>query len=183
MAKPFLRRLFGRVPAPASETTETLADRGDPEAQFHLGLQFADPGSAGHDYTQAAGWYLKAAEQDHASAQFSLGMMYAEGHGVPKDDAEAVRWVEKAARRGNAAAQFHLGMKYYRAIIQARTKGDPESRIEAYKWLRLAAAQGHRGSASVCEQVNISMTREEVATGNRRLAALAASPAVISHHS
>ena len=43
-----------------------------------------------------------------------------------------------------------------------------ECRIEAFKWLALAVAQGHRGSESAREFVALNMTREEVAEGGRR---------------
>jgi TPR repeat protein len=46
-----------------------------------------------------------------------------------------------------------------------------ESRIEAYKWFHLAAAQGYKGSAAACERVTLGMTREEVTDGNQRAAA------------
>src|SRR6266571_2085887 len=81
----------------ASETTETLADRGDADAQFSVGFRFATEGKA-PDYAQAAHWYLKAANQNHALAQFNLGIMYGDGQGVLRDQAESLMWLRKAAR-------------------------------------------------------------------------------------
>jgi TPR repeat protein len=46
-----------------------------------------------------------------------------------------------------------------------------ESRVEAYKWFHLAAAQGYKGSDAACERVTLGMTREEVVDGNQRTAA------------
>ena len=43
-----------------------------------------------------------------------------------------------------------------------------ESKLEAYKWLHLAAAQGYKGSGSAFECVALGMTREEVADGHHR---------------
>jgi TPR repeat protein len=43
-----------------------------------------------------------------------------------------------------------------------------EPRVEAYKWLQLAATQGYKGSAEACERVTLGMSRDEVAEGNRR---------------
>ena len=37
------------------------------------------------NYTEAANWYRKAAEQGHANAQYKLGMCYENGRGVPQD--------------------------------------------------------------------------------------------------
>jgi TPR repeat protein len=65
-------------------------------------------------------------------------------------------------------------MRHYRVMVTARLHGVPESKIEAYKWLHLAAAQGFQGSEAACETVALVMTREEVADGNRRAAAFEA---------
>ena len=120
---------------------------------------------------QAAEWYLKAADQSHALAQFNLGMMYANGQGVPRNDVTAVMWFRKAADQGDPAAQFNLGVRCQRASMEPPQGEALESRIEAYKWLHLAAAQGYHGSASACERVTLRMTREDVVDGNLRVAA------------
>ncbi len=49
-----------------------------------------------------------------------------------------------------------------------------ESKIEAYKWLQLAAAQGYKGSAEACDRVALGMTREEVTEGDQGAAAFVA---------
>jgi TPR repeat protein len=77
---------------------------------------------------------------------------------------------------GNAEAQFNLGMRLYRATIQARLQAVAESRIAAYQWLRLAAAQGRPEAETICDRVVLAMSREEVAEGNRRMAAFVAGP-------
>ena len=71
MGKPVSKLFATRMEIPALETTTSRAEGGDAQAQFSLGLQFANDGKA-QDYTQAAQWYLKAASQDHALAQFNL---------------------------------------------------------------------------------------------------------------
>jgi hypothetical protein len=44
-----------------------------------------------------------------------------------------------------------------------------ESRIEAYKWFSLAAAQGYKDSVTFFERVTYGMSREEVTEGNQRV--------------
>jgi len=44
------------------------------------------------NYTEAARWFHKAAEQGNASAQLNLGGMYAKGRGVPRDHTLAYMW-------------------------------------------------------------------------------------------
>jgi len=170
MDKLFFRRLFSRPQKPAVETNETRAGLGDAQAQFNLGVRFAGEGAA-QDYAQAAHWYRKAADQSHPLAQFNLAIMYAAGQGVPRDEAQSRLWMQKAADRGDAGAQYNIGMKLHRASLDGLPEAAPESRILAYKWLQLAAAQGYRGSEEAWAFVAMSMTREDVAEGGRRIAA------------
>jgi len=170
MDQPFFRRLFSRPEKPAVETTETRAGHGDAEAQFSLGVKFAQEGAA-QDYAQAAQWYLKAADQSHSLAQFNLAIMYAAGQGVPRDESKSMGWMQKAADLGDAGAQYHIGMKHHRASLDGLPEAAPESRIQAYKWLQLAAAQGYRGSEAAWAFVALTMTRADVADGGRRIAA------------
>jgi len=172
MDKPWFRKLFprSREHSPAAPKTRGEADAGDAEAQFQLGLEFANGADTAPDFQQAAQWYRKAADQNHAPAHFNLGTLYAKGQGVPRDDTQAVSWFHKAAEQGNAQAQFSLGIRLYRAATKARLVGVSEMTVEAYMWLRLSANQGCEGSAEACQCLTLAMTREEVADGNRRLA-------------
>ena len=52
---------------------------------------------AAQNFTQAAEWYRKAAEQGLAKAQNNLGAMYALGQGVSRDDVTAYMWFTLAA--------------------------------------------------------------------------------------
>jgi TPR repeat protein len=170
MDQPFFRRRFSRPQKPAVETTETRAGHGDAEAQFSLGLRFAAEGAT-QDYAQAAHWYLKAANQSHSLAQFNLAIMYAAGQGVPRDEANSMGWMQRAADRGDAGAQYHVGMKYHRASLDGLPEAACERRIQAYKWLGLAAAQGYRSSEAASTSVALTMSREDVVDGKRRIAA------------
>jgi hypothetical protein len=176
MATPFFRRWFSRPEKPAAETAETRADHGEAEAQFSLGVKFAREGAA-QDYPQAAQWYLKAANQSHSLAQFNLAIMYAAGQGVARDEVKSIGWMQKAADLGDAGAQYRLGMKHHRASLGELPAAALESRVLAYKWLELAAAQGYRGSEIASAFIALGMTRDEVVDGNRRIAAFVAAPA------
>ena len=98
-------------------------------------------------------------------------MLYAEGLGVPRDDAQAILWIGKSAEQGNPEAQFNLGMRHYRTVVRSRSEDMPESRIEAYKWSCLAAAQGFPDSEATCNRMTLAMSRSEVFVGNQRAAA------------
>ncbi len=112
------------------------AERGDVEAQFDLGIMYANGEGVAADPTQAILWYRKAAEQGDVAAQNNLGGMFGRGEGVPKDGREAVKWYSKAAQQGFAKAQFNLGLMY--------DTGDGVSKdlIEAARWYGKAAEQG-----------------------------------------
>lgn len=170
MDSSWYRKLFSRARQPDLNGTRDLADRGDADAQFALGLKYGNGEGELQDFPQALQWYRKAADQNHALAQFNLGIMYAKGQGVPLDDTEAVTWIRKAAERGDAGAQFNLGVRYHRASLGGVRMDAVESRIEAYKWFQLAAAQGYKDSVASGERMTLGMSREEVVEGNHRAA-------------
>jgi TPR repeat protein len=163
--------MFSSPQKPALEMAPPNADYENAKVQFGMGLKFASGQGAVLDYVRAAEWYRKAAEQDHSPAQFNLGMMFAHGQGVARDVVQSRMWLGKAAQQGDAGAQFNLGNNYHRASFRQVPKDASESRIEAYKWYRLAAAQGYQGSEMAHATLTINMTREDVAAGNQRVAA------------
>jgi TPR repeat protein len=171
MDKSWLRRLFDSPPDPDRESTQTKADDGNAEAQFSLGLKFASGKPAEQDFAQAVYWYLKAADQNHALAQFNLGIMFATVRGTARDDARALMWIQRAARQGDPGAQHNLGMRNRRASFEGLPQDSLECNLEAYKWFRLAAAQGYRGSDNESMSIALGLTREQVAEGDHRAAA------------
>ena len=84
-------------PQDSGDALRRDAERGDPQAQYKLGLAYDVGVGAPQDLAQAAAWYERAAEQGHAGAQFSLGLMYANGRGVPQDLVRAHMWLNLAA--------------------------------------------------------------------------------------
>jgi len=110
-----------------------LAEQGDADAQFHLGVMYESGQSVLRNDADAIKWYRQAAEQDDAVAQFNLGIMYAKG-GAP-NYAEAAPWYRLAADHGLGGAQFNLGMMY------AEGQGVSHDDVQAHMWLDLAAAQ------------------------------------------
>lgn len=168
------QHLFSSRAEPSNlKATQAAASEGDAEAQFALGLKYCSKSGGLRDPEQAMRWYRKAADQDHAPAQFNLAMMFASGEGVPRDDAAALTWTRRAAEGGAAGAQYRLGSRYHRNSMDRLQMDEVESRIEAYKWFHLAAAQGYEGAVAACERVTLRMSREEVADGNQRVAAFA----------
>ncbi|MGD0910855.1 MAG: tetratricopeptide repeat protein [Terracidiphilus sp.] len=108
------------------------ANAGDAAAQVQAG----ESCSSAHDYKQAVEWYAKAADQGNIKAELDLASLYRDGRGklFARDPAQAAAWYHKAADQGDAGAQGTLGMLY------TLGQGVPQSDVEAYYWLDLAAA-------------------------------------------
>ena len=85
---------------PYSPDLVARADRGEPRAQFMVGVCYAHGLGVVQDAHQAVIWYRKAAEHGHAGAQFNLGICYMNGTGVDEDEEEARLWIRKAAGQG-----------------------------------------------------------------------------------
>ena len=85
-----------------------LAEQGDADAQYNLGLMYADGVGVPENDAEAVKWYSKAAEQGHAQGQTNLAAMYALGKGVPVNDVKAYMWWSSAKALGNEMAARNL---------------------------------------------------------------------------
>ena len=94
------------------------AKAGDATAQTQLGDAYAGLNTA-DGYTQAAAWYLKAADQGDPKAQFALGSLYCWHQGVPLDFSTAYFWLDLAVTAGVA----------------------DDNHMRSYAWSHLAAEQ------------------------------------------
>ncbi|MDZ7754410.1 MAG: tetratricopeptide repeat protein [Gammaproteobacteria bacterium] len=88
------------------------AEQGNTQAQFRLGVMYANADEVALDYIEAARWLGRAAAQGLAEAQSLMGWLCANGYGVPQDDAEAGRWYLRAAEAGRARDQYTVGAMY-----------------------------------------------------------------------
>ena len=82
-----------------------LAELGDVEAQYNLGVMYDEGTSVAQDLGKAADWYRRAAEQGFVDAQANLGMMYYQGQGVRRDHEQAAHWLQLAADNGDTEAR------------------------------------------------------------------------------
>jgi TPR repeat protein len=85
-----------------------LAELGDAEAQFNLGVMYDEGAGIDQDLVTAASWYRKAANQGFVDAQTNLGIMCYYGQGITRDHAEAAKWFERAAGQGDQEAARYL---------------------------------------------------------------------------
>ena len=68
-----------------------LAEQGNADAQYNLGLMYKKGEGVTQDYKIALKWYKLSAEQGNADAQSNLGVMYERGRGVLQDYKTAVK--------------------------------------------------------------------------------------------
>jgi len=163
--------IFGRFfnTEPRQETLQSKADRGNADAQFLLGLRYANGVGEAQDYPRAFEWYFKAAEQSHVLAQFNIGVMYTHGQGVLPDEGQAQIWFGRAARQQDAGAEYYLGVGRYRASFHGTPQEMQESNIEAYKWFSLAAALGYQDSEATRDTILLRMNPEDLAEARLRV--------------
>ena len=111
------------------------ASSGDAAAQVLVGGSYADGKGVARNLTQAAEWYRKAADKGDIGGEIHLAALLRDGgKDFPRDMVKAAAWYRKAAEQGDASAQGTLGVLY------SMGQGVPQSNVEAYYWLDLAAA-------------------------------------------
>ena len=82
-----------------------LADEGDEEAQFNLGILYNLGQGVAQSKERAAAWYRRSAAQGYAAAQFNLAVMFANGDGIPQNNALAYTLFDLAAVDDPEAAE------------------------------------------------------------------------------
>ena len=113
--------------SPAKRTTQEALDedllgaaKGNPKAQFQLGVRYEHGRGVVKDAKLALEWFRKAAEQGHADALNNLGAIYEKGALVEKDEKKAVEYFKESAKQGSANGHFNLALCYIRGHAVVR---------------------------------------------------------------
>ncbi|MBX3329668.1 MAG: SEL1-like repeat protein [Nitrospira sp.] len=114
------------------------SDPGSPADQYCLGLSHAFALNHKKNRAEAAKWFRKAADQNHAPAQTVLGYLYERGDGVRANPAEAAKWYRKAADQNNSDGLLNLGRAYEHGIGLSKDIG------QARTYYQKAATAGSR---------------------------------------
>jgi uncharacterized protein len=111
-----------------------LAQKGDAEAQYHVGMMYNNGIGTAQNTKEAFGWFEKSAASDHPLGAYKLGCYFAgQGAGVVAADAEkALKYKLVAAQAGYSLAQLDVAATYSR-------QGDSN---ETVRWLSEVAMQG-----------------------------------------
>ena len=125
-----------------------LAEQGDVNAQYNLGIMYDNGRGVKQDDFEAVKWFRKAAELGHANAQSNFGVAYSTGRGVRQDDVEAVKWFKKAAGNGGKEVQRKLGLSYLVG------RGIQKDRILAKEWFGKACDNGHQKGCEFYGKLN-----------------------------
>lgn len=92
---------------------------GTAEAQYELGLMYANGVGVEQDIEKAVHWVSQAAQRGLVQAQYLLATRYELGIGVERDVHAAWVWYHKAAEQGSNKALTRMGRLYAQAQPQA----------------------------------------------------------------
>ncbi len=145
----------------AFELFKKLAEQGDVEGQYSLGVMHSNGDGVPQDYKQAVHWYTKAAEQDQSEAQYGLAIMYISGNGVKQDYKQAVHWYTKSAEHGYADAQMMLG------ILYSQGKGVPKDHVKSHMYLNIATVNGDEDAKQFRDKIVRMMSPEQIAEAQK----------------
>lgn len=177
---------------------ETLAQAGDMQAQYFLGLMTLEGKGGPKDEAGALAWFMKSANQGNLAAVVDIAIMHDQGEGTPRDSVKAVRWYRLAADNGHAASQYNLGQHYMdgdgveKDLIAATSwwrkaadQGDADAQFnlgaayangvgvsadaaEAYKWMLLSAAGGNQDALAAGAKFKAKITADQAAQGEAK---------------
>jgi GAF domain-containing protein len=115
-----------------------LADNGDADAEWQLGVRYHNGEEVPHDDARAMLWFQRAADQGHVTAQATLGAYYWAGRGVPQDLSKAYFWSTLAYAQGDENSRSRI-----EGLSSQMTQSQVSSaRQQAELWLR-----NHNGQA------------------------------------
>jgi uncharacterized protein len=115
---------------------QEAAERGDPFAQFELGISLDNGDNGDQNFEEAAAWYAKAVDQGHESAEINLLLLHVFGRAHSLRPEIVVTRLHELAQTGDLDAQNNLGLCYQLGY------GTPQNYLEAASWFRRAAQSG-----------------------------------------
>jgi hypothetical protein len=157
---------FPQEQLPDLAKIKAAAEGGDAQAQDKLGDNY----EGRFNYSAAAEWYRKAAEQGVSHAQWRLGKMlldgkpkFAEGSvPVPKAAGEGLKWILLAANQGQEGAQCDLGYFYDKGY------GVKQDYAESYKWYKLGTQKNGLLGSMKLDPVILKMSQQQIQEGEKR---------------
>lgn len=100
---------------------QSLAEKGEVDSQYNLGVIYYSGDGVKQDYVEAAKWFRKAAAQGDRLARNYLGLMYLNGEGVKQSESEAHKWF---GMNRHDHRHDHAQMEKWRAQLAEMRKQD-----------------------------------------------------------
>ena len=122
----------------AAAQLTSMAENGDPDAQYLAGRLYRDGPVLIPDTVEAGYWFGQAARQGVVAAQYALGKLYLADDAEVHDLELGIQWLEYAAHHGNDRAAYQLGKEYLRGKVVER---DP---AKAMDYLTQSAESGNQ---------------------------------------
>ena len=123
-----------------------LAEQGDVDAQFYLGLMYIGGDGVPQDYKQAVKWFRLSAEQGDIAGQYTMGGLYNNGQGVPQDYVLAHMWYNIAASNNAASSGAFEEDKLYEELRDSVAEKMTPAQIEkAQDLARECLAKDYKG--------------------------------------
>lgn len=92
---------------------QVLAEQGNTEANFNLGILFEDGLGVEQNLSQALQYYQRAAIAGSSKAQYRLGVIYSAGETAERNTIEAAKWLALAAAQGDQDAAALLALNQH----------------------------------------------------------------------
>ena len=153
----------------AAAQLTSMAENGDPDAQYLTGRLYRDGPVLIPDSVEAQYWFDQSARQGVVAAQYALGQLYLTDDPEVHDAELGIQWLEYAARHGSDRAAYRLGKEYLKGKVVERDVAkaveyltrsaeagsqyaqyalgklylDRQDREQAHYWFTQSAAQGN----------------------------------------
>lgn len=114
---------------------QDLADKGDKDAQYSIGLLLSQSKEQGA-LEKVLAYYLKAANQGQVQAMNNLGFIIAGSSKEPEKQKEGITWIKKASDLGNNPARRNMAQIYLNGMA-----GMPRDVAAAEKLLITASGE------------------------------------------
>ena len=131
-----------------SDNLVAMAQSGDAESQYKLGLNYIYGTDVPKDPKEAAKWFSLANDQGFLPARRELGILLASGEAGEQDFERAVQYLSDAADELDPSALYHLGIMYEHGI------GVEKDLQRAVRMLAYAAEMGYPGADTDAERVD-----------------------------
>ena len=142
------------------------AEQGHLLSQYEVGLMLylGDENLKERDYSESAKWLKMASDRGMPEAWNALGVLLEDGLGIPKDAKAAFEYFLKAAMCGEVKGQANVGRCFALGV------GTTRDLVQAYKWLKIGDSKRELTATKVLVGVSLSMTPEQIASGDRLVA-------------